>query len=92
MAFHGIIINHNLSKLLIEKLLIDALKNSHLSCNYVLMYGSNVVLFDDFKDGTLEAEIDSKGEITVPVRALNIIWGNDSRFWRFKNLSHDESM
>ena len=56
------------------------------------MYGSKVVLFDDFKDGTLEAEIDSKGEITVPVRALNIIWGNDSRFWRFNNLSHDESM
>ncbi|XP_028759285.1 F-box protein PP2-B11-like [Neltuma alba] len=32
------------------------------------------------------------GTIIVPVRALNIIWGNDSRFWRFQDLPRDETM
>ncbi|KAK4254700.1 hypothetical protein QN277_010043 [Acacia crassicarpa] len=43
-------------------------------------------------DGHVEHEFGSTGEIIkVPVRALNIIWGNDTRFWRFKNLPDDET-
>lgn len=48
-------------------------------------------LFDDFKDENLEAEFETTGAIKVPVRALNIIWGNDTRFWRFKDLPDDET-
>ncbi|XP_054779007.1 putative F-box protein PP2-B12 [Prosopis cineraria] len=42
-------------------------------------------------DGSYEPEIGSTGAVRVPVRALNIIWGNDTRFWRFKDLPDDES-
>ncbi|KAI9122597.1 hypothetical protein K1719_006437 [Acacia pycnantha] len=42
-------------------------------------------------DGNLEPDSESPGAFKVPVRALNIIWGNDTRFWRFKNLPDDET-
>ncbi|KAK4254701.1 hypothetical protein QN277_010044 [Acacia crassicarpa] len=43
-------------------------------------------------DGHVEAEFRSTGTIIkVPVRALNIIWGNDTRFWRFRKLPDNET-
>ncbi|CAK9187152.1 unnamed protein product [Ilex paraguariensis] len=34
---------------------------------------------------------DFMGCLKIPVRALNIIWGNDSRFWEWINLSDEDT-
>ncbi|KAF7842543.1 putative F-box protein PP2-B12 isoform X2 [Senna tora] len=42
-------------------------------------------------DGTYEGDLEFSGLFRVPVRALNIVWGNDPRFWQFMYLKDDES-
>ncbi|KAH9747395.1 hypothetical protein WN944_011859 [Citrus x changshan-huyou] len=42
-------------------------------------------------DGSLVKDQDSSGLIKIPVRALNIIWGNDPRYWQWIKLTEENT-
>ena len=50
------------------------------------------LIFNYFpQEGSYIEDPNHQGSFKVPVNALNIIWGNDPRFWQVINLSEEET-